>query len=172
MVRIRLKQTVGLARELAHIVWQRTVRSPEPRCSTRGHKVSGFSSVALPARRSARASSISLLNAPWLPANCWSQSSSSRSSARSHSPIRSCSSSGNAANFATAVSNSFVIPFEVYRRARGLRGGFLGFVGAIFSLGLHGSEFFESSLHASADAAFVAAEVGEGFSLLREGFQC
>ena len=54
----------------------------------------------------------------------------------------------------------------------GSRDGSLGFVGEIFSaLGLHDPEFLDSSLHGSAEATFVPAEVREGSAVVGEGLE-
>ena len=72
------------------------IRRPEARRRARFHSVSGSSSVALPAARSARASAASLLRASCDAANWCAQSSSSPSSSRSHRAMRSCSSRAEA----------------------------------------------------------------------------
>jgi len=89
--------------------WQVAIRRPEARRRARSHSLSGSSSVALPAARSARASAASLLSALCEAANWRVQCSSSRSSSSSHWAIRSCSSAGSVVSFAMAVSSALVI---------------------------------------------------------------
>ena len=70
--------------------WQVAIRRPEAWRRARSHSLSGSSSVALPAARSARASAASLLSALCEAANWRAQCCSSQSSSSSHWAIRSC----------------------------------------------------------------------------------
>ncbi len=103
------EQPIRFLGEALDLSWQFAIRRPEARRCERVHSLSGSSSVALPAARSARASAASLLNALCEAANCRVQCSSARSSSSSHWATRSCSSAGSAASFAIAVSNARVI---------------------------------------------------------------
>jgi hypothetical protein len=90
-----------------------TIRRPETRRRARFHSLSGSSSVARPAARSARASAASLLRASCEFANCRAHSSSSPSSSSSHQAIRSCSSAGNSESFAMAASSARVMACSI-----------------------------------------------------------
>ena len=95
-----------LRRELA-------IRRPETRRRARPQSLSGSSSVALPAARSARASAASLLRASCELANWRSHSSSSSSSSSSHRAMRSCSAAGSPESFAMAASSARVMPWSI-----------------------------------------------------------
>jgi len=103
------EQPIRLPSELPDPGWQIAIRRSEARRSVGPHSLSGSSSVALPAARSARASAASLLRASCEAENWRAQCSSSRSSSSSHCAIRSCSSQGRAASFAMATSRARVI---------------------------------------------------------------
>jgi hypothetical protein len=107
------EQPIGLSSGFPDFRWELAVRRPEARRRARLHSLSGSSSVALPAARSARASAASLLRASCEAANWRAHTSSSPSSSSSHRAIRSCSSAGNSESFAIAVSNARVMPFSI-----------------------------------------------------------
>lgn len=108
------EQPIRLPSKVSDLRWQLAIRRPETRRRARPHSLSGSSSVALPAARSARASAASLLRASWEVENWRAQCSSSRSSSSSHWAIRSCSSAGSVASFAIAASNARVIARSIH----------------------------------------------------------
>jgi hypothetical protein len=107
------EQPIRLPSEVPGFRWQLAIRRPEARRRARSHSLSGSSSVALPAARSARASAASLLRASCEVANWRAQCSSSRSSSSSHWAIRSCSSAGSVASFAMTASSARVIKYSI-----------------------------------------------------------
>src|SRR6266508_279352 len=103
------EQPIRLPSEVSDLGWQLAIRRPETRRPARSHSLSGSSSVALPAARSARASAASLLRLSCEAENWRAQCSSSRSSSISHWAIQSCSSANSVASLAMAASNARVI---------------------------------------------------------------
>jgi hypothetical protein len=101
---------LDLRRELA-------IRRPETRRRARSHSLSGSSSVALPAARSARASAASLLRASCEVANRRAHPSSSSSSFNNHRAIRSWSSAASSESFAMAASSARVMSCSIQSAA-------------------------------------------------------
>lgn len=107
------EQAIRLPRGLPDLRWELAIRRPKARRRARFHSLSGSSSVARPAARSARASAASVLKASCEVANCRVHCSSSRSSSSSHWAIRSWSSAGSVASFAMAASNAWVMMWSI-----------------------------------------------------------
>ena len=81
------EQLIRLPSCFLDLRWEPAIRRPKTRRRTRIHSLSGSSSGALPAARSARASAASLLRAPCEAANWRAHASSSPSSSSSHRAI-------------------------------------------------------------------------------------
>jgi hypothetical protein len=113
VVGIFTEEPVRLAGGFPDLNREIAIRRPEARRRARFHSLSGSSSVAVPATRSARASAASLLRASWEVANWRAHSSSSSNSSSSQWAMRSCSSGGSLASFATAASSARVIPCSI-----------------------------------------------------------
>jgi hypothetical protein len=104
---VRLSSCIlDLRREVA-------IRRPEARRRARFHSLSGSSSVALPAARSARASAASLLRVSCELVNCRAHRSSSSNSSSNQRAMRSCSSGGSPASFAMAASSARIISSSI-----------------------------------------------------------
>jgi hypothetical protein len=118
MLGVLAKEPIRFPSRFLNLSWQVAIRRPEASRRAGCHSLSGSSSVALPAPRSARASAASLLKASCESENWRAQCSSSRSSRSSHWAMRSCSSGESAASFATTASSARVMT-RVYRLRRG-----------------------------------------------------
>lgn len=108
------EELVRLASGLLDLGRKVAIRRPEARRRARFHSLSGSSSVALPATRSARASAASLLRASCEVANWRAHRSSSSSSSSNQRAMRSCSSGGSPASFAMAASSARVISTSIH----------------------------------------------------------